>query len=261
MNRFIVFAIISALGSASAALAQVPDEIKVGKFRECPLASACTRDCSQTLECSAKVDTRECRNRNLIVQWNDPVCEATKASQNALYDAQKAACEAQKAQMKAVCEAKKQSCRIDAELCSSLRSAEIASTQDEVGRVQAIFDSARQLPSELFPSERMPAAGNFGFPSGYEVRYSTLESPKFSEMRWGPFTENSLIVLPVQDRLIFKQVASPDFNSPQVWRSLIWLGFLQRLGAEGVVQILKLSPGVLEKSADEQLAKLCSGKC
>src|SRR5712692_808000 len=71
-------------------------------------------DCTPTLDCTHPRDEREC-NFCLIknpfggcaLRTNDPACEAAKASQNTLYDSQKAICEAQKAQQKATCEATK----------------------------------------------------------------------------------------------------------------------------------------------------------
>jgi len=205
------------------------------------------------------LDTRECRSHNPFAAFNDPVCEASKGAQNALFDAQKAACEAQKTSFKAACESKKDGCRKEAALCATLMNAEIGSTADDTARVQAIFKTAQELPSELFPKDKIPASNDLGLPPGYELRYSIVESTAFAALRWGPFQDNSLSVLAVQDRLVFKKpmMAVDGPNSIQVWRALIWLAFLQKYGTDGVVQAMKLSPGVLEKAADAQIAALC----
>ena len=78
--------------------------------KECPPPPD-TLDCTAKMECSKARDQRECNTcliRNpfggCIARGNDPACEAAKASQNSIYDAQRAACEAQKAQQKLSCE-------------------------------------------------------------------------------------------------------------------------------------------------------------
>ena len=87
------------------------------------------RDCTPTRNCSfvANKDTRSC-NRCLvsnlfggcIVRGNDPFCEAAKASQNAIYQADAAGkkidCERLKTQKKITCEAEKSAEKI---LCES----------------------------------------------------------------------------------------------------------------------------------------------
>ncbi|MBR0727037.1 hypothetical protein [Bradyrhizobium manausense] len=97
---------------------------------DCTPTQACdlkedTRDCRRSRNCQHNHDTRECRKCVVGVCANDPICEAAKASQNAIYDADytacvnlgpiyDAACEAQKATQnglyatqKAQCEAEK----------------------------------------------------------------------------------------------------------------------------------------------------------
>ena len=71
-------------------------------------------DCTPTRDCSLRVDERVCRVcllTNLVggcIQYgNDPACEAGKASQNAIYGAQKAQCDVEKAAEKTSCEATK----------------------------------------------------------------------------------------------------------------------------------------------------------
>jgi hypothetical protein len=69
-------------------------------------------NCTVTRECSLQQDTRNCKIKTSQgPEINDPVCEASKAAQNAAYQASKAACEAQKSVDKLSCErAKQQAC-------------------------------------------------------------------------------------------------------------------------------------------------------
>jgi len=72
---------------------------------ECKSLSSCDEEstCKITRpprDCTLSQDNRECgRNLNFgvgSIHINDPVCEAEKARQNAIYSAKKATCEAQK---------------------------------------------------------------------------------------------------------------------------------------------------------------------
>jgi hypothetical protein len=250
------------LGFTPTALGQVPIELDVGKFRNCSPISACSVDCVPTLDCSPpNFDVRDCRNHNVFAPSPvDAVCEAAKAEQNALYARQKNTCEAQKIGFKFACEAKKLSCQQEAQLCLTLKNSEIAEARDETNRLESIFEQAGPLPSLSLPRALFSDFASV-LPSNFEIKYSTVDDRAFSAFRWGPFSDGpSLMVLPVQDRLIFKKSSMPR-DVPQVGRALIWLNFLQSLGTDGVAQALKLEPGALEDEADKQMKKFCGKKC
>jgi hypothetical protein len=80
--------------------------------RVCSLKSD-DRDCSlkeDQRDCSVGHDTRNCSVSTPLGSFNDPVCEAAKAAQNAAYAAQKASCEAAKAGQNLAYKAEKDAC-------------------------------------------------------------------------------------------------------------------------------------------------------
>lgn len=255
--------VIITLAIARTALGNDGVQLDVGKFRTCQPASACNFECAVSVECTVKVDERECKRHTILGSINDPMCEATKAAQNALFANQKATCEAQKVSLKASCEVKKANCRAEADICASLRDAEIANGREEEQHLQALFDAAAKLSSEPFPREKIPLEGDFGLPPGFEIRLSTVDPGAFSAFQWGPFASAAgqppIQVLAAKDRLISLEKSPSDWR--QVARALIWVGFIQKLGIDGVAQALKSSPGTLEHAAESELARLCSGKC
>lgn len=116
----------------------------IGRNRDCScdhIECTVTRECSfDTIECTSarscdlprQHDSRDCsacllRNPfgGCILRGNDPVCEAAKAAQNAIYDAdhaaRKADCERIKSTEKLACEANKSALKLD---CERLKSTE-----------------------------------------------------------------------------------------------------------------------------------------
>lgn len=81
--------------------------------RDCSL-KVDTRDCSlqvDTRDCSLQVDTRSCGHDGPFgIHFNDPICEAAKAAQNAVYAAAKGTCEAEKSAQNAAYAAAKGTC-------------------------------------------------------------------------------------------------------------------------------------------------------
>ena len=65
------------------------------------------RNCRSARDCPHNHDTRECRKCVLGVCGNDPICEGSKAAQNAAYDSSYAACLALGPVIDAACEAEK----------------------------------------------------------------------------------------------------------------------------------------------------------
>lgn len=119
-----------------------------GVYRSCENLVDCTPD----RNCSAIVvrkDTRNCRSCLLknpfggcIQRGNDPICEASKAAQNASYKADEAArrldCERLKSQSKAICEIKKETDRVE---CLSIRDSEAIKSK----QVEVKYDSLLRL--------------------------------------------------------------------------------------------------------------------
>jgi hypothetical protein len=80
--------------------------------RDCSLQTD-NRDCSlqtDNRDCPLQVDTRSCGHDVGPIHINDPICEAAKAAQNALYASQKAACEAAKISQNGAYAAAKSAC-------------------------------------------------------------------------------------------------------------------------------------------------------
>ena len=72
-----------------------------------------TRDCSASksqTSCERKHDTRNCEKKVAGIKFNDPICEAAKATQNKLYDTEKVRCEAFKAATNLPSEVEKRIC-------------------------------------------------------------------------------------------------------------------------------------------------------
>ncbi len=88
--------------------------LKIDK-RDCSL-QVDTRDCSlqtDNRDCSLQQDTRSCGRDVLGIHYNDPVCEAAKAAQNAGYSAAKASCEASKSAQNVAYVAVKNKCEAE----------------------------------------------------------------------------------------------------------------------------------------------------
>lgn len=66
------------------------------------------RDCRRARDCPHDHDNRECRECVLGVCGNNPICEGSKATQNAAYDASYAACVALGPVINGACEAEKE---------------------------------------------------------------------------------------------------------------------------------------------------------
>lgn len=161
------------------------DSIDCTPTRDCTFSSV---DCTPTRDCGnleLQRDTRDCSAcvlRNIFtggcsIRGNDPVCEVSKATQNALYDADYAArkldCERIKAQDKAFCEADKAARKLDCErikaqdklVCEADKSAKkldcerLKETQAAVGELweaeihesknQALRENPRPIPDRI----------------------------------------------------------------------------------------------------------------
>jgi hypothetical protein len=123
MNIMSNTVIIAALFLIAAAHAQQPPG-------EGPCPSPDILDCTPKQECGQPKNTRDCnvcllRNPfggGCSIRGNDPACEAAKASENGLYEAQKIQCEAQKSAQKLSCETTKAALQAAAERCLANRS-------------------------------------------------------------------------------------------------------------------------------------------
>jgi hypothetical protein len=135
---------------AEVAEAQESFSLDVGKFRVCNSPETCHAiDCTPLIVCSDKRDDRDCsRCVKLFGKCiTDAVCEAAKASQNALYSKAKGECELQKSQFKLQCETKKEGCKLEIRACEVLRTAEIRASQPLEIKLGELIASARQMQS------------------------------------------------------------------------------------------------------------------
>jgi CheY-like chemotaxis protein len=90
--------------------------------QECRMVDACNAMGVSARDCTVPRDERSCsRGIGLLgMSWNDPVCEAAKASQNQVYSGQKAACEVTKAVERSELEARRNACLSVARACSGV---------------------------------------------------------------------------------------------------------------------------------------------
>lgn len=112
---------------------------------DCTPTRNCTpsRDCTPTRNCDSHEDTRDCsacivRNPftgGCTLRGNDPVCEASKAAQNAGYATAKLACETQKESARLDCERLKTQERVT---CETEKTGQKLACEAEKGAIDAL---------------------------------------------------------------------------------------------------------------------------
>ena len=268
----------------------------IGKFRDCTPTMDCTptRDCTPTQDCTPtrdcdhlphNHDTRDC-NRcllsvfgNCVQRGNDPVCEAEKAAQNAIYDAdyaaRKADCERIKAQEKVGCEAEKAAWKLDCErikseeklACEADKSAKkldcerVKESQQLTGEVYEAFihhsrdialgENLRPMP----PDVRRMLDAYFDAELLDRVRWTDDHGDIFSAQKFatelaqrGAITLDSIIV--------FKEAARA--SEVGLWaHELEHVKQYSLLGIDGFAQYFTFECSLIEHLASEQSSYVC----
>jgi hypothetical protein len=101
----------------------------------CPL-----RTCQQQVDsrnCNQPHDERNCRKRVLGAEINDPGCEALKAAQNKIYDANRAACEGAKAAQ------------------NVLYAGQVVACQADAGRLKGECETAKGAQNAIFSAKKL----------------------------------------------------------------------------------------------------------
>jgi hypothetical protein len=139
--------------------------------RDCSL-KVDTRDCSlqvDTRDCSLQVDTRSCGHDGPFgIHFNDPICEAAKAAQNAGYAAAKGSCEAGKAAQNAAYAATKGRCETEKATQNAAYAAEKAACEGPKAAQNAAYKAEHDT------CEFGKAAQNVA----YKVEHDTCELAK-----------------------------------------------------------------------------------
>ena len=219
------------------------------------------------MDCRPIVDARECRacllnnpfSGSCAVRGNDPGCEAAKVAANASNAIAKARCEASKTSAKADCDLQKGTCVAAFQLCQTLRSAEIEDAAPLVERLTRLVAQADALPSLPLSKDFVPEG--FRIAGGKNIGVSTVNEEQFDAIRWGPFEKpqnalpHSLATFSIGERLIHLE------NAPQlrveIVRSLLWIIQFEKLGIDGLAQVIRHAPGALDKIVNQDVEKAC----
>ena len=258
---------------------------RIGKFRNCTPSIDCrpTKDCSQpqvTRDCSQPLDTRDCSACILrhplggcLERGNDPFCEAAKASQNALYAANKSACEAANASQKAVyasnklyceteklslkgrCETKKSAIKAD---CERLKLTQIEAAKPYEAAIHnskkvALSSTLRPIPEQI----KNVLAPYFRSEILDQVRW-TAQWDKILPVQKYAMKLNSAVAITIDHIIFFKSEALAN-NDIGLWaRELEHVKQYKTLGIDGFAQYYTYKESVIESLASKQSEYVCA---
>ncbi len=229
----------------------------IGKFRNC----TSTKDCTPTKDCSQSHDTRNCKACILknpfggcALKGNDPICEVSKAAQNAVYAAKKASCEAEKSTMKARCEADKTANKLDCERLKQTQifTAEIYEAAIHRSKEVAFKNNPRLIPDAI----KETLKEEFRKETLDRVRWTDGWSDNLSVQKYA-IAYNGKAAITFDNIIVFKSEALANSDLGLWAHELEHVKQFQLLGIDGFAQYYTHKEGTIESLATKQSKYVC----
>ena len=256
---------------------QIPE---VGRFRDCRPNVDCQLSTPKCSPVAPQIDSRDCNvclvrlpfNSQCAARGNDPVCEASKAAQNAIYNAdanlRRADCQRLEAQSKMACEATKEQQR---QLCETAKSSEDRAARGNLAAYNGLIKlSADFIPSRVderfytrvckelhCPKPIRVDIYLFSGDSYYEAALRYFQPKMYANEKSVPETRlPGVPKLRAAGTSVFLQ-RGQDFTIGDLVRSTITAVFFDALGIEGLAEIQSSGKFDLVRTIEQKLAPTC----